>query len=262
MKNSIIILVVMLAVLSSTPVRSITIGPSTQPDWEPEAQVKLGWIFDDPNNPQDTDPLAGWDTWVGNQPSWDYNSTRVDPWGDNPAQWYIHIPNLDNDNPYKHFWLSHVYERDNTYQGPRVFTNVSWSPFGTYETIHVSEEMFDVNGIPTGNPFLAAYGRVTAIYDMSPNPQYEELWLGVTGSPADGFKLLEVYVMTQCFVAACDFDEDGNVNFGDIAVLALAWRSEPGDGEWNPDCDISDPNDDVIDYSDLAVCVDNWLADL
>ena len=79
--------------------------------------------------------------------------------------------------------------------------------------------------------------------------------------PTNGFKLLEAYVMTQC-VAACDFDEDGNVNFGDIAVLGLAWLTEPGDGRWNPDCDISDPNDDVIDFADLDVCVNNWLVDL
>ena len=122
--------------------------------------------------------------------------------------------------------------------------------------------MLERKTLPTGNPFLAAYGRVTAVYDMSPNPQYEELWLGVTGSPADGFKLLEVYVMTQCFVTAFDFNRDGNVDFRDIAVLALAWWSEPGGTEWNPDCDISDPNDDFIDYSDLAVCVDNWLVGL
>ena len=198
MKNSLIILIVMLVVLSSTPARSITIGPSTQPDWEPETQVKLGWIFGDPSNPQSTDLLVGWDKWVGDQPSWDYDENRIDPWVGNPAQWYIRIPNLNNDNPCKHFWLSHVYERDNTYEGDRVFTNVSWSPFDTYETIHVGEELFDINGNPTANVFLAAYGRITAIYDMSPNPQYEELWLGVTGSPANSFKLLEVYVMTQC----------------------------------------------------------------
>ena len=205
--------------------------------------------------------MPGWDKWVGNQPSWDYDESRVDPWGGNPAQWYIQIPNLNNNNLYKHFWLSHVYERDNTYQGNRAFTNISWFPFDTFETIGAYEDLFDINGNPTDNVFLAAYGRMTVIYDMSPNPQYEEIWLGVTGSPANGFHLLEAYVMTQC-VAACDFDEDGNVNFDDIAVLALAWLSELGDAEWNPDCDISDPPDDVIDWADLDVCVNNWLVGL
>jgi len=262
MKNSLIILIVMLAVLSSTPARSITIGPSTEPDWEPETQVKLGWIFVDPNNPQDTDPLAGWDKWVGDQPVWDYNEIRLDPWGFlQPAQWHIYVPNLNNDNPKKHLWFSCVYERDNTYQGPRVITNMGWSPFDTYETIYVNEDMFDVAGVLTFDPFLAAYGRMTIMYDMSPNPEYEEIWHGVTGSPSNGFKLLEAYIMTQC-VSACDFYEDGIVNFKDIALLGLVWFTESGDVGWNPDYDISDPKDDVVDFGDLDVCVENWLVDI
>ncbi len=57
-----------------------------------------------------------------------------------------------------------------------------------------------------------------------------------------------------------DFEPDYDVDFADFAVLASAWQSETGDGNWNRACDISDPNDDVIDYNDLAVFTVNWLA--
>jgi len=261
MKNSLIVLVVMSAVLSSTPALSITIGPATQPGWEPQAQVKLGWIFGDPTNPQNTGAMSGWDKWVGSQPVWSYDGNRVDPWGGNPAQWYIRIPNLNNENPYKHFWMSYVYEHDNTYEDNRSFTNVDWFPFEDFAVISVQGEMFDSSGNPTNNVDLGVYGRMTVVYDMYPNPQYEDIYLGVAGTPFNDFKLLEVYIMTQC-VAACDFDEDGSVNFRDIAVLALAWSTKLGDGGWNPACDLSDPNDGIIDYADLDVCVNNWLLDL
>ena len=57
-----------------------------------------------------------------------------------------------------------------------------------------------------------------------------------------------------------DFDDNCDVDFGDFAILALAWLTEPGDMQWNPTCDISDPSDDVIDMLDLDVFTDNWLA--
>ncbi len=59
---------------------------------------------------------------------------------------------------------------------------------------------------------------------------------------------------------AGDFESDYDVDFFDFAVLASAWLSEPGNGNWNRECDISDPNDDIIDYNDLAVFAANWLA--
>ena len=46
----------------------------------------------------------------------------------------------------------------------------------------------------------------------------------------------------------------------DFAVLSLAWLSDDTpSGNWNPDCDISEPPDGVIDELDLAVFSNNWL---
>jgi hypothetical protein len=57
-----------------------------------------------------------------------------------------------------------------------------------------------------------------------------------------------------------DFVPGRGVNLADFAILASAWRSNPGDENWNPICDISDPNDNVIDERDLAILTKYWLA--
>lgn len=56
-----------------------------------------------------------------------------------------------------------------------------------------------------------------------------------------------------------DFAGGCNVNFVDFAVIGLAWYSELGDGNWNGICDISVPNDNIIDELDIGVFVNNWL---
>jgi sugar lactone lactonase YvrE len=56
-----------------------------------------------------------------------------------------------------------------------------------------------------------------------------------------------------------DFDNNGRVDFKDFAILAAAWLSKPEDANWNADCDISEPSDDVIDERDLKVFCENWL---
>ena len=52
-----------------------------------------------------------------------------------------------------------------------------------------------------------------------------------------------------------DFEPDGDVDFVDFARLGLCWRSEPAD----PDCDISDPADNKIDWLDMLVLAEGWL---
>jgi parallel beta-helix repeat protein len=57
-----------------------------------------------------------------------------------------------------------------------------------------------------------------------------------------------------------DFDGECDVDFVDFAILALAWLTEPGQTGWNPDCDISISADSYINWDDLNVVADNWLA--
>lgn len=62
-----------------------------------------------------------------------------------------------------------------------------------------------------------------------------------------------------CHANTADLNTDGKVNFTDISILAHAWRTQIGDPNWDPNCDISEPNDLIINERDLAVMAHNWL---
>ena len=68
----------------------------------------------------------------------------------------------------------------------------------------------------------------------------------------------EAWIATLSAAAVGDFDGDDDADLGDLAVLALAWNCRLGDPGWNPDCDISDPKDDVIDFRDIKVFFEDW----
>ena len=57
-----------------------------------------------------------------------------------------------------------------------------------------------------------------------------------------------------------DFDSDGDVDIYDFAVILEAWLNEAGQPNWNPICDISEPKDNIINWSDFAVFAQDWLA--
>ncbi|MHC4737650.1 MAG: C10 family peptidase [Planctomycetota bacterium] len=59
---------------------------------------------------------------------------------------------------------------------------------------------------------------------------------------------------------AGDIEPDCDVDFGDFAILGLAWLTVDGEPGYNSDCDISEPADDSIDWSDVKILTDNWLA--
>ena len=46
----------------------------------------------------------------------------------------------------------------------------------------------------------------------------------------------------------------------DFAVFASAWKTQSGDTKWNHICDVSDPNDNIINEHDLAVLTKYWLS--
>ena len=69
------------------------------------------------------------------------------------------------------------------------------------------------------------------------------------------------YEYGSCLAVRGDFEgDDCDVDFADYAIFTEAWLTEPGDAQWNPNCDISIPADKFIDWNDLAVMVNNWLA--
>jgi hypothetical protein len=63
------------------------------------------------------------------------------------------------------------------------------------------------------------------------------------------------------YVQPADFSGDGIVNFIDYSIFAAAYLSEPSDENWNQDCDIAQPADNIIDMLDLAWFVDEWLSE-
>jgi hypothetical protein len=64
----------------------------------------------------------------------------------------------------------------------------------------------------------------------------------------------------QCGLLKGDFEPDCDVDMKDLKVLADAWLSSPGSGNWNPAADISNPPDNIINFADFVVLAENWLA--
>ena len=61
------------------------------------------------------------------------------------------------------------------------------------------------------------------------------------------------------YVEPADFYGDGVIDFTDHSIFAAAYLSEPDDENWNLDCDISEPADNIIGMLDFARLVDKWL---
>jgi len=61
-------------------------------------------------------------------------------------------------------------------------------------------------------------------------------------------------------VISGDFEPDNDVDWADFAVLSAAWQTHSGGVGWNHICDISDPNDGVIDMLDVLVFARHWLG--
>ena len=59
-----------------------------------------------------------------------------------------------------------------------------------------------------------------------------------------------------------DFVCPDGVTFVDFSVLGAAWLSEAGWPNWDPNCDISEPNDNIINELDVKVFTQNWLSGL
>jgi len=59
-----------------------------------------------------------------------------------------------------------------------------------------------------------------------------------------------------------DFEPDNDVDWADFAVLSAAWQTQSGEVGWNHVCDISDPNDGVIDILDALVFSRHWLGSI
>lgn len=111
-----------------------------------------------------------------------------------------------------------------------------------------------------------AYGQVqldlSSIADGDPNVHIRWYYYNAYWDWFWGIDDVQLIATTFLQPIPGDFEPDCDVDFYDFAVFASAWRSSPGSGNWNPACDISDPNDNVVDERDLDVFTENWLTGL
>jgi uncharacterized membrane protein len=68
------------------------------------------------------------------------------------------------------------------------------------------------------------------------------------------------FLLKPVSAGPADFEPDTDVDLEDFAVLAAAWKTTPAQPNWNPSCDISDPQDQLIDERDLAIFAANYLT--
>jgi hypothetical protein len=102
-------------------------------------------------------------------------------------------------------------------------------------------------GRSVGEAFKYWFNRVK-VYYSNYAPRY---WYGMV--------LVGDASLASATATAGDFQPDGSVDLYDFAILASAWLSSPGQTNWNPVCDISEPKDNIIDEWDLCVLTSNWL---
>jgi hypothetical protein len=130
------------------------------------------------------------------------------------------------------------------------------TPFDLEELADVNV-LLDVNSI-THVRIIDAVGCIQdeyARYDSLGN-KINAPW--PTPFATGGFDLDAVGVIHEKTLLA-DFNGDGVVSCFDYSIFAAAYMSEPEDENWNQNCDISEPADDIIDMWDFTVFARQWL---
>ncbi len=76
-------------------------------------------------------------------------------------------------------------------------------------------------------------------------------------SGSGGFDLEAIGVLEEQEYSA-DIDLDGMVDAYDLLLFSSAWLSHFGEYNWTGRCDLSEPKDLVIDFSDFVMFADQW----
>ncbi len=124
-----------------------------------------------------------------------------------------------------------------------------------------------IGGNGSIDPAGGTYGVRTVTLTASPDSGYRvKAWSGTdddsSRSNTNAVTMnLDKMVTVEFEAITANIDGIGIANFDDFAIFAIAWKSTSADGNFNADCDISDPPDDVIDNLDLEVFSFNWLLE-
>ncbi len=102
---------------------------------------------------------------------------------------------------------------------------------------------------PNTAPAYSIYEEDHPIYDPYP-------WVT---SGSGGFDLEALGVLNEQEFSA-DINLDGLVDMLDFALFASAWQANLGEANWIQRCNLAEPNDTVIDISDMTVFVNQWLS--
>jgi hypothetical protein len=94
-------------------------------------------------------------------------------------------------------------------------------------------------------------------YNISP-----EQFLIIDLMPGETADFTRTYVFSMEGFVREDCNGDAQINQQDLALMALAWLSEPNHPYWDTACDISHPPDDIIDNRDLAALGALWRQDI
>jgi hypothetical protein len=81
---------------------------------------------------------------------------------------------------------------------------------------------------------------------------------GTPGDPPTDGNEVEDIIKSFKFMPFGDFNNDGYVNIIDLGIFMQAWLTSPGSPNWNPDCDVAVPHNNIIDFSDFTVFAGNW----
>jgi hypothetical protein len=105
---------------------------------------------------------------------------------------------------------------------------------------------------PGTRPAWDCYGNNHPIYDAWDTSL-------VPLHPSGGFDLEAIGVLKEQKYSA-DIDLNGVVDVFDFELFISALDSHFGQPNWIARCDLAEPKDLVIDLSDFAVLVDQWLG--
>lgn len=164
-------------------------------------------------------------------------------------------------------------------QTQSTFTDYGWD--FVCETANGTEDIwhmpYQINGYPMlywqrdiPGDITASYGVNWADFAMMANawrstPE-DDNWNSLCDLyPDDVINYLDLQILVENWLIcrwsiAGDIAGSYGVNLADFAVIANAWRSTPGDDNWNSLCNLYP--DKVIDWLDLQILVENWLNGL
>jgi len=175
-------------------------------------------------------------------------------WSSEPLKWAL--------TPFNNDWPSSIFLSMDQIAADSVGNDFLYAEWNDYPHMSGTDDYLHEAAMVTGPPSGATYdpnnnGGLTESLGA------HEHWNNSTAKKytrnlgtGDGIEL------TSGAPGIADLDLDEDVDFNDFAILAAAWKSTPGQANWNPRCDISAPPDGVINIMDMSVMADNWLDEI